>query len=64
VLRIGIQTITAHELEQAARRGRKVHAVVVGWAHLSRRVTPALADRALGHIVTVGPRTGFRRVQR
>jgi hypothetical protein len=61
VLRLGIQVITAKELEHAARRGRRLHGLFVGWVHLSRRVSPELRDRALGRVVVVGPRTGFRR---
>jgi hypothetical protein len=61
-LRIGIQTITRGELERAARRGRVVRPVVIGWAHLSSRVTPELAGKALGRVTTVGVRSGFRRV--
>ena len=64
MLRIGIQTISSAELEQFARRGRKLHTLIVGWTHLSGRVTPELAERALGHVVTIGPRTGFRRLRR
>jgi hypothetical protein len=61
-VRVGIQTITRTELELAARRGRVVRPVVIGWAHLSRRVTPELAERALGRVTTVGLRTGFSRL--
>ncbi len=61
MLRLGIQVITPAELELAARRGRRVNTLVVGWVHLSRRVTPELRERALGRVVAVGTRTGFRR---
>ena len=61
MLRVGLQVITRSELERAERRGRRVHGLVVGWAHLSPRVSPELRDRALGHLLTIGPRTGFHR---
>ena len=61
MLRLGVQVITRSELEHAARRGRRVNAVVVGWAHLSRQVSPQLREQALGRVVTLGPRTGFHR---
>jgi hypothetical protein len=61
VLRIGVQVLTPGELELAARRGRRVNALVVGWVHLSRRVSPELREQALGRVVALGARTGFRR---
>ncbi len=61
MLRLGVQVITRSELELAARRGRRVNALCVGWTHLSRRVTPELREQALGRVVTVGGRSGFRR---
>ena len=61
MLRLGIQVITPAELECAARRGRRVNAIVLGWVHMSRRVSPELRERALGRVVGLGPRTGFRR---
>ena len=61
MLRLGVQVISRAELEQAALRGRRVNALCVGWTHLSRRVSPELRDRALGRVVTVGGRSGFRR---
>lgn len=60
MLRLGIQVITPQDLERAARRGRRVNAVVLGWVHLSRRISPDLRERALGRVVAIGPRTGFR----
>lgn len=59
MLRVGVQVITRQELELAARRGRRVSAVCVGWTHLSRSVSRELRDKALGKVVTIGPRTGF-----
>ena len=61
MLRVGVQVITRTELEHAARRGRRVSGVCLGWTHLSRAVTPELREQALGRLVTVGPRTGFGR---
>ena len=61
MLRVGVQVITKAELEHAARRGRRVHGVCVGWTHLSGAVSPELRDRALGRLVTIGARSGFRR---
>lgn len=61
MLRLGVQVVTKTELELLARRGRRLHGVSVGWTHLSRSVSPELRDRALGRLVTIGPRTGFGR---
>ncbi len=59
MLRIGVQVITRQELELAARRGRRVSAVCVGWTHLSRGISQELREKALGRVVTIGARTGF-----
>ena len=61
MLRLGVQVITKTELEHAARRGRKVQGVCVGWTHLSRAVSPELRERTLGRLVTIGGRSGFGR---
>ncbi|HVA61559.1 MAG TPA: hypothetical protein VNG13_13635 [Mycobacteriales bacterium] len=61
---VGLQTLNAAQLERAARHGRRVHGVALGLLHLSRDVSPELADRTLGRIMTLGIRTGFGRVQR
>lgn len=59
---LGVQVIGRAELERAARKGKRVNRVVIGWAHLNRSVTPELAAAALGRVVTLGGRSGFRRV--
>ena len=59
MLRVGLQVITRQELELAARRGRRVNAVCVGWTHLSRSVSRELREQALGRVVTLGVRSGF-----
>jgi len=61
MLRVGVQVITRTELEHAARHGRRVQGMVIGWTHLSRRVTPELREKALGRLVTLGGRSGFGR---
>ena len=61
MLRLGVQIITKTELERAARRGRKVQGLCVGWTHLSNTVSPELRERALGRLVTIGVRSGFAR---
>jgi hypothetical protein len=61
---IGVQHIGREELEAAARAGRKVSGLAIGWTHLSRQVTPELAAKALGRWITIGVTTGFGRVER
>lgn len=61
MLRLGVQVITRTDLERAARRGRRLSGVSIGWTHLSCAVSTELREKALGRLVTIGPRTGFRR---
>lgn len=63
-LQLGVQLISRRDLERAAARGSRLNTVVLGWTHVSRSVPRELADRALGNVVGLGPRTGFRRLGR
>ena len=60
---IGIQHIGERDLRRAASANQRVRGVWIGWTHLSRRVTPELAEKALGRIITIGGRSGFRRLR-
>ena len=49
-MRVGVQVLTRTELERARARGRKLDFTAIGVLHVSRRVSPKLAQEAVRRI--------------
>jgi Arc/MetJ-type ribon-helix-helix transcriptional regulator len=66
--RIGYQLLERSELETARKAGTPLHLFVVGVLRISSKVTPELADEAIGRIrifgAVRGPEAVLKRIER
>ena len=63
-MRVGVQVLTRTELERARARGRKLDFTAIGVLHVSRRVSPELAEEAVRRIRLWGVLDASPRVRR